>query len=52
MRKLLCVLGAHKWKGTGEKEMFFTDEGSIPYELMEKHTCECCGKEEWFEYEA
>ena len=48
MRKWICkVLGIHKWEGTGEEGTFFTDEGSIPYERLEKHTCKYCSKEEW-----
>ena len=48
MRKWICkLLGIHELEGTGVEETFFTDEGSIPYNRMEKFICKHCGKEEW-----
>ena len=50
-RKLLCLLGIHKYESTGERDAFFVDEISHPYELKEKHVCVCCKKEEWLNEE-
>ena len=50
-RKLLCLLGIHKYESTGERDTFFVDEISHPYELKERHVCVCCKKEEWLNEE-
>ena len=46
-RKLLCVLGIHRYKSTGEKDKIFVDELSHSYEFREKHICTHCKNEEW-----
>ena len=46
---LMCLIGFHKFKNTNEVEKIAVFDIYRPYSIMEKHVCECCGKEEWME---
>ena len=46
---LRCKIGFHKFKSTGIIEKIAVFDIYRPYSMMEKHVCECCGKEEWRE---